>query len=231
MNPQGCRAALLAVRLELQETGSVFEPSVGGGLSDLLKTIITDVYTAASLPPRISVSLQQSPKLSALEQEVMRRLLQVREEAERLRAGLNRYSYLWQSNRRRVMQEFLTYSRQLGPEELEAEKTPPTLKDFQREIESLQRVSGEVVHLDDVIVLHNWLQVDLRPFRDSLLSLIYDWRHVYTEYLLASVRNSLQQLTRRGGSEESRFPLTETIILLEAAGVELPEHLAAQLQC
>lgn len=80
------------------------------------------------------VSLQQSPKLSALEQEVMRRLLQVREEAERLRAGLNRYSYLWQSNRRRVMQEFLTYSRQLGPEELEAEKTPPTLKDFQREV-------------------------------------------------------------------------------------------------
>lgn len=80
------------------------------------------------------VSLQQSPKLSALEQEVMRRLLQVREEAERLRAGLNRYSYLWQSNRRRVMQEFLTYSRQLGPEELEAEKIPPTLKDFQREV-------------------------------------------------------------------------------------------------
>ncbi|XP_038575069.1 dynein heavy chain 17, axonemal-like isoform X2 [Micropterus salmoides] len=231
MNPQSCRAALLAVRLELQETGSVFEPSVSGGLSDLLKTIITDVYTAASLPPRISVSLQQSPKLSALEQEVMRRLLQVREEAERLRAGLNRYSYLWQSNRRRVMQEFLTYSRQLGPEELEAEKTPPTLKDFQREIESLQRVSREVAHLDDVIVLHNWLQVDLRPFRDSLLSLIYDWRHVYTEYLLGSVRNSLQQLTQRGGGEESRFPLTETIILLEAAGVELPEHLAAQLQC
>lgn len=55
---QSCRAALLAVRLELQETGSVFEPSVSGGLSDLLKTIITDVYTAASLPPRISVSRQ-----------------------------------------------------------------------------------------------------------------------------------------------------------------------------
>ena len=41
----------VAVRLQLQETGSVFEPSVGGGLSDLLKT----VYTAANQLPRISV--------------------------------------------------------------------------------------------------------------------------------------------------------------------------------
>ncbi len=64
----------------------------------------------------------------------MRRLLQVREEAEHLRAGLDRYSYLWQSDRRGVMQEFLTYSRQLRPEELEAEETPPTLKDFQRQV-------------------------------------------------------------------------------------------------
>ncbi|XP_044075484.1 dynein axonemal heavy chain 17-like [Siniperca chuatsi] len=244
MNPQSCSAALLAVRLQLQETGSVFEPSVGDGLSDLLKTIITDIYTAASLPPRISVSrqgnyqvsLQQSPDLSALEEEVMHRLLQVREEAEHLRAGLDRYSYLWQSDRRRVMQEFLTYSRQLGPEELEAVETPPTLKDFQREIQSLHRLSSEVTHLDDVIVLHSWLQVDLRPFRDSLLSIIHDWRHMYTEYLLDSVSDSLQRVTQRGDDDEepsssSRFPLTETIILLEAAGVELPEHLSAQLQC
>lgn len=34
----------------------MFEPSVDGGLTDLLENIITDIYTAASLPPRISVS-------------------------------------------------------------------------------------------------------------------------------------------------------------------------------
>ncbi|KAI3374826.1 hypothetical protein L3Q82_021043, partial [Scortum barcoo] len=276
-NPQSCSAALFAVHLQLQETGSVFEPSVGGGLSDILTTIIVDIYTAASLPPRISashhgnyqvtlsslrhhydvthsalsrllsepvrtrlstcpqVSLQQHPDLSALEQEVMRHLLQVREEAERLRAGLDRYSYLWQSDRTEVMQEFLTYSRQLKPEELEAEETPPTLKDFQREIESLHRIRTEVTHLDDVIILHGWLQVDLRPFRDTLLSLIHDWTHMYTEYLLDLASDSLQQATQRGDGDEdssssSSFPLTETIILLETAGVQLPEHLSAQLQ-
>ncbi|XP_040001510.1 dynein heavy chain 9, axonemal isoform X2 [Xiphias gladius] len=246
MNPQSCSAALLAVSLQLKETGSVFEPSVGSGLSDLLTTIISDVYTAASLPPRISVrrqgnyqmSLQQSPELLALEQAVMQRLLRVREEAEHLRAGLDKYSHLWQSDRRGVMQEFLTYSRPLGPEELEAEETPPTLKDFQREIESLHRLSGEVTHLEEVKVLHGWLQVDLRPFRDSMLSIIHDWKNMYTEHLLDSVSDSLQQVTQCGGggddeesSSSSSFPPTETIILLETAGVKLPEHLSAQLQC
>ncbi|XP_023267809.1 dynein beta chain, ciliary-like [Seriola lalandi dorsalis] len=194
-DPQSCHAALLAVSLQLQETGSVFEPSVGGGLSDLLTTIISDIYTAASLPPRISVGrhdnyqvfLQQSLELSALEQEVMQHLLQVREEAERLKTGLDKYSHLWHSDRQVVIQEFLTYSRQLGPEELEAEETPPTLKDFQREIDLLHRVSREVTHLDEVIVLNGWLQVDLQPFRDSLLSIIHDWRNMYTDYLLDSV--------------------------------------------
>ncbi|XP_068424324.1 dynein axonemal heavy chain 17-like [Clinocottus analis] len=243
MNPQGC-SVLLKVSLQLQETGSVFEPSVGVGLSNLLQTIISDIYSAAGLPPRISVSrqgtyqvsLQQSPDLSALEQEVMHQLLQVREEAERLSAGLDRYSYLWRSNRKEVMQEFLTYSRRLGPAELEVKVTPPTLKDFQREVESLHGVSRDVTHLDDVIVLRSWLQVDLRPFKDSLLSVIHDWRHLYTEYLLDSVSDSLQQLTQHGGGDEeaassSSFPLAEAIVLLEAAGVQLPEHLSAQLQC
>lgn len=57
------------------------------------------------------------------------------------------------------------------------------------QMESLQRLSREVTHLDDVIVLHSWLQVDLGPFRDSLLSIIQDWRRMYTEYLLDSVRD------------------------------------------
>lgn len=61
-------------------------------------------------------------------------LLQVREEAELLLARLDRYSHLWLSDRKEVMQEFLTYSRQLRPEEVEVEVAPPTLKDFQREV-------------------------------------------------------------------------------------------------
>ncbi|KAM9349489.1 dynein axonemal heavy chain 17-like [Symphorus nematophorus] len=244
MKPQSC-SVLFSVRLQLQETGSVFEPSVGVGLCDIIKNIISDVYSAASLPPRISeshhgnyqVSLQQSPVLCVLEQEVMRCLQQVSAEAELVRAGLDRYSSLWQRNKTDMMQEFLSYSRQLGPDELDADEAPPTLTDFQREIETLRALSRDVSRLDDVITVHGWLQVDVRPFRDALISLIHDWTHLYTQHLVDSVRDSLLQVTQRADNNDneespssSRLPLTDTIVLLEAAGVQLPEHLAAQLQ-
>ncbi|KAK1879676.1 Dynein heavy chain 17 axonemal [Dissostichus eleginoides] len=225
---------------KLQETGSVFEPSVGGGLSDLLQSFINDVYSAASLPPRISaghhgnyqVCLQQEPRLSALEQEVMRRLQKVKEEAELLQVKMDRYSHLWQSDRQAVMQEFLTYSRQLGPEELEAPEAPPTLKDFQRELQALSSLQVELSQLDEQRLL-GWLKVELRPFRDSLLSIIQEWSDMYTQHLLSSVSTSLQQVTQHtdeDSSSSSGFPVTETLLLLEAAGVQLPEHLSAQLQ-
>nr|XP_020515899.2 dynein heavy chain 17, axonemal-like [Labrus bergylta] len=181
------------------------------------------------------VSLQQRPALCELEQEVMSHLVQVRKEAEHLRAKLDRYSYLWESDRRGVMEDFLTYGRQLEADELEAEVTPPTLKDFRREIESLQTLSTEVAHLDDVITLLGWLQVNLQPFRESLLSVINVWKHMYTGYLLDSLTDSVQQVSQRGNDDEesssSSFCLTESVVLLEAAGVQLPEHLAAQIQC
>ncbi|KAM4728999.1 dynein axonemal heavy chain 17-like isoform 3-T3 [Anableps anableps] len=243
MNPQTCGPALLAVSLQLQETaGLVFEPTIDDGPVEFLKATMRDVYGAAALVPRISASrdgnyqvcLQQNPELCALEQEVMTRLLQVKEEAELLRAGLDRYSHLWLSDRKAVFQEFLTYGRQLGAGEVDAERNPATLKEFQREIQVLLTISSEVTQLEEVVLLQGWLQVDLRPFTTCLLSIILDWKHMYTHFLLESTTNSLQQVTRPAADQEesssSTLSLIDTILLLEAAGVELPEHLAAQLQ-
>lgn len=61
---QSCSAAFLSVSLQRQETGSVFEFSGGGGLCEHLKSIISDVYTAASLPPRISVHRHDNYQVS-----------------------------------------------------------------------------------------------------------------------------------------------------------------------
>ncbi|XP_008400895.1 dynein heavy chain 17, axonemal-like isoform X2 [Poecilia reticulata] len=239
MNTQSGGAALLAVSLQLQDSrGLVFDPPIDDGPTAFLKTIIRDVYGAGALVPRISVrrhgdyqeSLQQNPELCALEQEVMMRLLQVKEEAEKLRAGLDRYAHLWLSDKQAVFQEFLTYGKPLAVGEVEAEKTPPSLKDFQREIQVLLTVSSEVTHLDEAVVLQGWLQVDLRPFITCLLSIILDWKDMYTDFLLESATDSLQQATRPQDQGSASFDLTDTILLLEVAGVELPEHLAAKLQ-
>ncbi|XP_054625170.1 dynein axonemal heavy chain 17-like [Dunckerocampus dactyliophorus] len=237
MKPESCGGALLQVSLHLQSTESVFEPSLDTDLADLLKSFIDDVYSAASLPPRLSVShhgnhqeaLRENADLVALELEVRQRLLEVREEAELLRADLDRFSPLWRSHKRGVMQEFLTYGRKLEPEEEEVEEAPPTLTDFQREIHSLQKQMTHVNHLNENELLHGWLQVELRPFKNALRLFIHNWISMYTQHLLKLVRHSMSQ---RSVDEEhddnsrkssSSFPLTETIMLLETVGVEVPE--------
>ncbi|XP_043990788.1 dynein axonemal heavy chain 17-like isoform X2 [Gambusia affinis] len=239
MNPQSGGAALLAVSLQLRDSrGLVFEPLIDDGPAAFLKTIMRDVYGTCALVPRISIgrhgdyqeSLRQNPELCALEQEVMTRLLQVKEEAEKLRVGLDRYAHLWLSDKQAVFQEFLAYSKPLAVGEVEAEENPPSLKDFQREIQVLLTVSSEVTHLDEGVVLQGWLQVDMRPFITCLLSIILDWKDMYTDFLLESATNSLQQATQPKDRGSASFDLTDTILLLEAAGVELPEHLAAKLQ-
>ncbi|XP_043990790.1 dynein axonemal heavy chain 17-like isoform X4 [Gambusia affinis] len=240
MNPQQSGgAALLAVSLQLRDSrGLVFEPLIDDGPAAFLKTIMRDVYGTCALVPRISIgrhgdyqeSLRQNPELCALEQEVMTRLLQVKEEAEKLRVGLDRYAHLWLSDKQAVFQEFLAYSKPLAVGEVEAEENPPSLKDFQREIQVLLTVSSEVTHLDEGVVLQGWLQVDMRPFITCLLSIILDWKDMYTDFLLESATNSLQQATQPKDRGSASFDLTDTILLLEAAGVELPEHLAAKLQ-
>lgn len=108
--------------------------------------LLTRPATPTSLhsSPVLQESLRQNPELCALEQEVMTRLLQVKEEAKKLRAGLDRYAHLWLSDKQAVFQEFLTYGKPLAVGEVEADQNPPSLKDFQR----------EVTHLDTPV--HTW---------------------------------------------------------------------------
>ncbi|XP_078144038.1 dynein axonemal heavy chain 17-like [Centroberyx gerrardi] len=194
MNPESGGAPLLCVCVQLQEAECVLSCR----LTDRLKSLLDQIYTAAELIHPLSVcrdphqlALQQQVELCVLRGEVLRRGQEVQEEAERLREQLDRFSFLWQDDRQEVMQQFLTYGRVPSPEELEAEApppaAPPTLQDFSREVESYERLRGEASRLDERPVLSGWLRLDLRPFRRSLLSVIQSWRRMFTQHLLESV--------------------------------------------
>ncbi|XP_077414760.1 dynein axonemal heavy chain 17-like isoform X2 [Vanacampus margaritifer] len=238
MSPASFGGALLQVSLQLQPTGSVFDPSLTTDLTDVLKSFIADIHAAASLPPRISTSqegnyqeaLRDNADLVALEQEVMQHLQDVNEEAELLKADLDRFSPLWQSHKRGVMQEFLAYGRRLKEGEEEVDECPPTLADFQREINALQKQLLEVNELEDFDLVNGWLQVDLQPFKDGLRLFINNWISLYTQHLLKMVRHSMSRRNFDDEEEEGDkssggrgFPLTETIMLLETVNVEVPE--------
>ncbi|XP_061550453.1 dynein axonemal heavy chain 17-like [Phycodurus eques] len=237
MTPTSFGGALLQVLLQLQLTGSVFDPSLTSDLTEVLKSFIADIHAAAGLPPRVSAArqgnyqeaLRDDAELAALEKEVMLRLQEANEEAERLRADLDRFSPLWQSHKRTVMDDFLKYGRQLEEGEEDVEEAPPTLADFQREIHALQKQLREVNELEDYDLVHGWLQVDLQPFKDALRLFINNWISLYTQHLLKLVRQSMSRRSVDDEDEEAEkssarhFPLTETIMLLETVNVEVPE--------
>ncbi|KAM9790923.1 dynein axonemal heavy chain 17-like [Syngnathus typhle] len=235
--PASSGGALLQVSLQLQPTGSVFDPSLTSDLTEVLKSFISDVLAAGALPPRLAgahrgnyqEALRDNAELAELEKEVMQHLQEVNQEAELLRANLDRFSPLWLSPKRNVMQEFLTYGRRLNQGEEEVDKVPPTLADFQREINNLQKQLSELNELEDYHLVHGWLQVDLQPFKDSLRLFINNWISLYTQHLLKLVRHSMSRRNDDDDEEEGDksagcpFPLTDTIMLLETVNVEVPE--------
>ncbi|KAK7926312.1 hypothetical protein WMY93_008622 [Mugilogobius chulae] len=206
-----------------------------------LQAIVAELYKASDLVPRISArrdtnyqpSLKQSSVLNALEQTVMSNAKKASEKAEQLRAELNqKYGRLWTRNRADAIREFMTYGRQLGPDEHDVDEAPPTLKEFKREVQNLQGIRSKLNAIDDITVLQGWLQVDLRPFRDSVMSLADEWSHMFTDRLLQKPEDSLQKVPLETEDQpESSFPLTETLLLLESSGVELPPSMAAHIHC
>ncbi|KAJ0061995.1 hypothetical protein NL108_014782 [Boleophthalmus pectinirostris] len=236
---------LLSMTLVLQPQGSRFVPSdlfPAGGILSLekcLQSIVSELYNTSDLIPRISghrdtnyqPSLKQSPTLSALEQKVRSNTQEVSEKAEHLRAELDqKYGHLWTNSRQDMIREFLMYGRQLGPDEQDVYEAPPTLKEFRREIQKLQGIQSSLTAINNITVLQGWLQVDLQPFIDSVMSLTAEWSHMFTECLLQKAEDRLQKVAlEREDQPESSFPLTDTLLFVEMCGVELPPSLSAHI--
>lgn len=58
---------------------------------------------------------------------------------------------------KRFMCEFLKYGRLLGPDEVDVDEASPTLKEFKRELHSVQNLRSVLSGVDDVTVLQRCL--------------------------------------------------------------------------
>ncbi|XP_029930019.1 dynein beta chain, ciliary-like [Myripristis murdjan] len=239
MKPEG-GPVLFSLSLLLGSEAAVFEP-LSSGLTERLDVLLSSAFSAAALIHTLSprrarsyqLELQQGAELCALVEQVRRGLQAVQEEAERFREHLDRYAYLWQDDQQEVMQQFLSDGGVMTSQDSVAEggRGPPTLQDFRKEMDSYQRVFGEVQQLDESVRLHGCLQVDLRPFKSSLLSVIQSWTSMFQQHLVDCVTCSLQQALQDSQPPPAcTLPLSETILMLEASGVQLPDHLYTQLQ-
>uniref|UniRef100_A0A2K5TY45 Dynein axonemal heavy chain 17 n=1 Tax=Macaca fascicularis TaxID=9541 RepID=A0A2K5TY45_MACFA len=204
-------APLFEIRMELDEDGLTFRPSleVGSehGFLALIEGLVNDIYNVARLIPRLAkgrmnykMDLEDNTELIEMREEVSSLVISTMKEAEEYQDSFERYSYLWTDNLQEFMNNFLIYGCAVTAEDLETRtddtipKTPPTLAQFQQQIDSYEKLYEEVSECENTKVFHGWLQCDCRPFKQALLSTIRRWGFMFKQHLSNHVTNSLADL-------------------------------------
>ncbi|XP_025783344.1 dynein heavy chain 17, axonemal [Puma concolor] len=211
MVTDGSVAPLFEVLMQLDEDGLVFNPSLelgpDYGFLMLIEGLINDIYTAAKLIPRLAknrmsykADLEDMSDLIETREELSNLVLSAMKEAEEYQDSFERYSYLWMDDPQEFMKNFLIYGRAATLDDLDTRaeealpKTPPTLAQFQQQIDSYEKLYEEVSKCENAKVFNGWLQCDCRPFKQALLNIIKRWGFMFKRHLSEHVVNSLADL-------------------------------------
>nr|XP_020013652.1 dynein heavy chain 17, axonemal [Castor canadensis] len=204
-------APLFEIRMELDEEGLTFNPSLEMGLEEgflgLIEGLVNDLYNVARLIPRLAkgrvsykTDLEDMTDLMEMKEEVSSLVVNAMKEAEEHQDSFERYSYLWMDDLQEFMKNFLIFGHAPTVEELDTRtdetipKTPPTLNQFQQQIDSYEKLYEEVSKCENTKVFNGWLQCDCRPFKQALLNTIKRWSFMFKRYLSDHVINSLADL-------------------------------------
>lgn len=150
--------------------------------------------------PAVVVSLSQGDledmaDLTSLRSVLMERVQSMMGLCCGYRNTLSHYSYLYVEDRKEVLGQFLLYGHVLTPEEIEAHaedgipENPPLLHHFKDQIDSYEKLYEEVISLEPTKVFDGWMQVDVRPFKASLLNIIKKWSLMFKQHLVDFVTN------------------------------------------
>ena len=123
----------------------------------------------------------------------------------------SKYEHLWRDDMDEFLQQFLKYGHVLTQEEIEAaqesedgtgaiEEKPPTLEQFQENIDKYNAIADEVKGLQDSLVFDGWLIVDRRSFKMALFKIIKKWSLLFLDHLQHHVTSSLSDLEEFIGS-------------------------------
>uniref|UniRef100_A0AAQ5YFA8 Dynein, axonemal, heavy polypeptide 9 like n=1 Tax=Amphiprion ocellaris TaxID=80972 RepID=A0AAQ5YFA8_AMPOC len=104
-------------------------------------------------------------------------------------------------HRSEFMRQFLLYGHVLSTEEAELyadyelKKNPPTLDNFKEQINLFESLYVRVSKMEDRRVFCGWLQLDIRPFKHTLMNVIKRWSWMFKEHLLNHVNQSVRELS------------------------------------
>lgn len=137
--------------------------------------------------------MEDMADLADMRHELMGRVQAVMTACCDYRSAFDHYSYLYGDDRKEFCRQFLLYGHILTAAEIEAHaedgvpETPPTLQQFREQIDSYEKIYGEVNRIEPISIFQSWMKVDARPFKASLLNVIKRWSLVFKQHLMDHV--------------------------------------------
>ena len=141
-------------------------------------------------------------ELRHLKDLLLTRVMDASSRATKRKTQFLEYSYLWTDSRTEYMHYFLTYGRQLTPDEIESleddsntvKKQYPSLDQFKEQIDTYENLHERLKNVEPIILWQLWFRVDVKPFKTQLLNSIKRWSNVFKKHLLEHVVKSLADL-------------------------------------
>lgn len=215
MYPLNNLAPLFESRLELVDPSLVFVPSLDpndpDGFNNLLTQLIDDIMKMSFLFKSLRTSERDNymaavvanADVNDMKCEILEGVEKVVEDAADFCRDFERYSYLWLDERDKCMEMFLEYGRFLEPDELDLiamhdpsapDPSQPTIEAFREQIDNYESLFAEIEKIAPFQIFNAWFQVDVRPFRQSLVNIVRKWGNMFKNHLVDRVTNSLIDL-------------------------------------
>ncbi|MGH0147735.1 UNVERIFIED_CONTAM: hypothetical protein FKN15_039853 [Acipenser sinensis] len=205
-------APLFEVQLVLDGSEMTFKPPLDFGIHvnayDIIDGMVKDIFKTASFIRRVAqhigmntyqADIDHLAELAELSQIILSRVKSVIVKVKEFQNTFSSYSYLWMDDRNEFMQQFILYGHVLSTEEMELyadyelSKCAPQLQHFKEQINIFETLYMKVKMFDDKKVFNGWFQVDIKPFKVSLMNVIKKWSWMFKEHLLDHVNDSAMQ--------------------------------------
>ncbi|XP_037537274.1 dynein heavy chain 11, axonemal [Nematolebias whitei] len=204
---------LFEIKLVLNSNEVTFDPSLdlnhGSNFYDIVDKMVASITNIASFIPRVATHTQlndyqcdinEMEDLSEMRHVICSRARASVAKVKEYQASFSSYRYLWTDDRSEFMRQFLLYGHVLSTEEAELyadyelKKNPPTLSNFKDQINLFESLYVRVSKMEDKKVFSGWLQLDIRPFKHTLMNVIKRWSWMFKEHLLNHVNLSVREL-------------------------------------
>ncbi|KAM9845080.1 LOW QUALITY PROTEIN: dynein axonemal heavy chain 11-like [Aulostomus maculatus] len=205
---------LFEVQLVLNGNEMTFDPpldfSHSGNFFDIMDKMVANIMNMASFIPRVAkheqldhyqIDINKMEDLSEMCHVIRSRARASISKVKEYQGTFASYRYLWTDDRSEFMRQFLLYGHVLSTEEAELyadyelKKNPPTLENFKEQINLFESLYVRVSKLEDGRVFCGWLQLDIRPFKHTLMNVIKRWSWMFKEHLLNHVNQSVRELS------------------------------------